>query len=76
MRLVGHFTDGSHHSELDAQAEGHIAGNQELTAQYLNCGCSVSFLYLSQFGADSVIRLKLHIRKGSHPAAEYAALQL
>ena len=33
------------------------------TAQYLNCGCSVVILCLSLFVADSMIRLKLHIRK-------------
>ena len=33
------------------------------TSQYLNCGCSVVILCLSLFGADSMIRLKLHIRK-------------
>ena len=32
-------------------------------SQYLKCGCSVSILCLSLFGADSMIRLKLHIRK-------------
>ena len=32
-------------------------------AQYLNCCCSISILCLSLFGADSMIGLKLHVKK-------------
>ena len=56
-KTPGHFTDCSHHNEFNAYAEGYRAGSQEQEPVVQSPSVE------SLLGADSMIRLKLHIRK-------------